>query len=223
MAGEDFKRIFETLHVAVAVTDPAGLVTRANAAFANLAGGDVAVFSGTDIASFFAADDRERVRQNVLRVAGGKAASGFLEAALVAGDERHWVSVALQPALDARGKPEGVLAVLHDIDAQRETDDALNLVTARLLALGDVLPVGMLIETAPGDIELVNEAFCRLLCLDSAPQSLSGLNVYEAFARSAAIDRGALEQARRAPREAASFILKLEGGRTIALGREPIV
>ena len=43
----------------------------------------------------------------------------------------------------------------------------------------------MMIETEPGDIELANDAFCRLLGLKSAAQSLSGLRAEDVLARGA--------------------------------------
>lgn len=219
----DFKRVFEALRAAVVVTDSAGAIVDANAAFAALCEREPGAMAGTELAALFANDDRKRVQQNVARVAGGKAATALFDAALATEGTPTWVSVSLQPALDARDKPHGVVAVLQDIGAQREVDEALNLVTARLLALADVSPTGLLIETAPGDIELVNEVFCRTLSLDSAPQSLSGLNVWDTLARSPVMDKAALGEARRQPAQAASIMLGVAEGRAVALEREPLV
>lgn len=218
----DFKRIFDGLRLAMVVTDTAGAVTAANAAFAALARRDAKALAGKDLASLFAATDRKRVQQNVARVGGGKAATALFDATLGAGEGAVAVSVSLQASLD-KDKPDAIVAVVQDIAAQREVDEALNLVTARLLALADVSPTGMLIETAPGDIELVNDVLCRALALDSAPQSLSGLSVWDVLARSPVMDRAALAQARRDPAQAASIELALTDGRTAALEREPLV
>ena len=97
----------------------------------------------------------------------------------------RWVSVALQPALDSRDQAAGVVAIAAGHRHAARDREALNLVTARLLALAEASPVAMMVETAPGDVELANEAFCRLLGLESAPQSLSGLPVKEVLARAA--------------------------------------
>ncbi len=178
MATDDFKRIFESLRVAVVVTDPRGKVSFANSGFAELASQDAADLAGLDLVKLFAAEDRKRVQQNVARVGEGKAGSAFFDAMLSPRDKTpHWVSVALQPALDARDKAAGVIAILQDIGSQRETDEALNLVSARLLAVTESSPVAILIETAPGDVDLANDAFVHLLGLKSAAQSLSGLRV----------------------------------------------
>ncbi|MDQ3026082.1 MAG: response regulator [Pseudomonadota bacterium] len=184
MATDDFKRIFESLRVAVVIADAKGIVSYANSAFAQLASHDAHALAGLDLAALFAAEDRKRVQQNLARVGEGKAGSAFLDAMLTPkGKTPHWVSMALQPALDARDKAAGVIAILQDIGSQRETDEALNLVSARLLASAEASPVAMMIETTPGDVELANEAFCKLLGIDSAPQSLSGLPVKEVLAR----------------------------------------
>lgn len=185
MASDDFKRIFETLRVAVVVTDSRGAVQYANSAFGQLAGHEGRVLAGSSLTELFSDDDRKRVSQNLARVGEGKAASAFLDAMLLPprGAPR-WVSVALQPALDGKDKATGVVAILQDIGAQRETDEALNLVSARLLALAEAAPVALMIETAPGEVELANDAFCRLLGIESAAQSLSGLPVKEVLERS---------------------------------------
>ena len=224
MPSDDFNRIFETLRVPVVITDAQGAISSANSAFVELAAQDMRTLPGTDLAALFAADDRRRLQQNIARVGEGKAASAMFDAQLSPhGTIRRWVSVALQPARDAREKAAGVIAIVQDIGAQRETDEALNLVTARLLALAESSPVAAMIETAVGDIELVNDAFCRLLRLESAPQSLSGLPVLEALARSPLVDEKALDKLRKKPSAAASLVLAQDGGRTLTLERTPLV
>jgi CheY-like chemotaxis protein len=112
--------------------------------------------------------------------------------------------------------------VVQDIVAQRETESALNLVTARLLALAEASPLAFMVETAPGDIDLVNEAFCRLLALESAPQSLSGLPVAEVLGRSSRVEARALERLRAVATGPA--VLPLEGaGAAAALERYPLL
>ena len=82
MASEDFKRIFETLRVAVVAADAQGAVVFANAAFVELAAQDARALPGTELAALFAPGDRRRVQQNLARVGEGKAASAFLDARL---------------------------------------------------------------------------------------------------------------------------------------------
>src|SRR6185369_14481181 len=174
MRSAEFRRIVESLKVAIAMTDGAGAITFANVAFAELAGRKDHELVGESLAALFNADDRKRVSQNVGRVGEGKAASAIFEARVGPAGDEHWVQVVMQPALDARDQPGGAIAVLHDIDAQRDTEQALYVLTARLLALAEASPVAAMIENVEGEIEMVNEAFIRLVGLESAPQSLMG-------------------------------------------------
>jgi two-component system sensor histidine kinase/response regulator len=133
------------------------------------------------------------------------------------------VRLALQPALDSREKPAGIIAVLQDIGAQRETESALNLTTARLMALVEASPNAALIENSSGEVELVNEAFCRLLGLESAPLSLLGLPAVEVIGRSGAIDAKALARAHRKPDAPASFALECPDHHPATLERQPLL
>ncbi len=222
MAVEDFRRIVESLRIAVAVADAKGEILFSNAAFGHLTGTDAREIAGTPLVALFATADQKRIQQNIGRVGEGKAGSSFVEADL-AGEEPRSVQVALQPALDARDKAAGVIAVLQDIGSQRETEQALNLSAARLLALAEASPLAAMIENSDGEVELANEPFCRLLGLESAPQSLSGVAAFDVLERSPAIDRKALDKARRKPAEAASFALRLPDGRAVTLERAPIM
>ena len=220
---EDFKRIVESLKLAVAVADAKGTIVFANAALAQLLERPAPRIAGGLLWELFAPGDQKRVQHAAERVAQGKSGVSFVDAQLAEGDgSARWVQAALQPALDSRGKAAGVIAVLQDVGPQRETEEALNLVTARLLAMTDAVPVPTMIETAPGDVELVNEAFCKLLELGSAPQSLSGLAVRDVLARSPYVDGAHLDALLARPDAPASLPLALGDGRALRLDRQPI-
>ena len=223
MRSAEFRRIVESIKVAIATTDAQGTITFANVTFAGLAGRDDRGLAGEALASVFAEEDRRRVQQNVGRIVEGKAASAILEARVAAPDGERWVQAVMQPALDARDQPGGVIAVLHDIGAQRDTEQALYVLTARLLALAEASPVAAMIENAEGEVEMVNEAFIRLLGLDAAPQSLMGLPADAALVKSAAVDAKALEKARARKRGNPTLELKLAEGATVTLERQPIL
>jgi PAS domain S-box-containing protein len=222
MTPEDFRRIVESLGVPMAIADARGAIVFANLAFTKFTGRERGTLSNVSLASLFAAGDQKRIQQNIARVGEGKAASAFVDAQLESPGS-PWVQVAFQPALDPRDKAAGVIAVLQDIGAQRETERSLNLSGARLLALAEASPFAAMIENSEGEIELANEALCRLLEIKSAPQSLTGMPVHDALAASPAIDAKALEKARRKPGEAASFVVRVAGGRPVTLERQPIL
>lgn len=221
MPTEDFRRIVESLRVAVAIADAKGVVAFANAAFAQLAGDPDHGVAGHALATFFHKDDGKRVQQNVTRIVEGKTASALIDARVAAGG--GWVQLSMQPALDSREKPAGIVAVLHDIAGQRETESALNLTTAQLMALVEASPNAALIENSAGEVELVNEAFCRLLGLESAPQSLLGLPAAEVIARSKSVDAKAVARAHRKPDAVASIAISRPDGHAATLERQPLM
>jgi PAS domain S-box-containing protein len=185
MANEDFRRIVESLKVAIAIVDPKGAIRYANAATEELLGAEESALLGKPLADFFGARERKRLAQNVTRVADGKAANAFLDAQAGAAVGR-WVQVSLQPLPDAAEKSDGVLVVLNDIGAQRDTDAALGRSEARLLALTEASPVAAMVEDDEGDILVANEAFCRLLGLEGAPGSMPGLAARDVLAKAGA-------------------------------------
>ena len=219
---EDYKRIVESLKLALAIADAKGRIVFANASLAKMCARAVDELEGAPLAELFAPGDQKRVQQNAERIVQGKAAGSFVDAELAAASrEPQWVQAALQPALDAKGRPAGLIAVLQDVTAQRETEEALNLLTARLLAMAEALPVAVLVETAPGDVELVNQAFCDLLELGGAPQSLSGLALDEVLARSPRLGAKPIESIRGRAEAALELSLDI-GGRRVRLERQPI-
>ena len=172
-AVEDFKRIVDALALPVAVADAKGTVLFANQAFTRLT-------SKASLATAFASAERKRLMQTLARVAEGKAAATVVDAPL---EDGRWFQVALQPLVGS-GERSGVIAILTDIGAERDIEGELNLAAARLLALAEATPAAVMIENAKGEIELANEAFCRVLQLESAPQSLTGVPVADVIARS---------------------------------------
>ncbi len=223
MATDDFKRVIESLKVAVAMADAKGAIGFANQAFMQITGAERGALAGVSLASLFSADDRKRIQQNIARVGEGKAATAFVDARLEsAGGEERWVQIAFQPALDTRDKAAGVIAVLRDIGPERQTEGALNLVSARLLALAESSRRAVLIENAAGEIEIANQALCELLDIKSAPQSLTGIPVLDALARSPRVETKAIDKARKKPDPDASFAVKLPDGRKLTLQRQAL-
>ena len=88
------------------------------------------------------------------------------------------IQLSLTSAAATRDKGN-VVALLQDVTSQQDTENALNISAARLLALTEATPVATMIENVDGEIELANEAFCRLLGLELAPQSLTGVSAAE--------------------------------------------
>jgi PAS domain S-box-containing protein len=174
-AVEDFKRIVDSLKVPVALVDGAGAIVYGNPPFAEATGMDQAILESLDQA--FEANDRKRVAQSVERVADRKAMSAVVDVRLA--DGRF-----IQLSLTAPGRDKGnVVALLQDVSSQRDTENALNISSARLLAITESAPIAVMIENADGEVELANDEFCRLLGLESAAQSLTGVKSAEVLQR----------------------------------------
>jgi CheY-like chemotaxis protein len=164
-AVEDLRRIADALRAGVALADASGAVLYANKAFT---------------AAVFTQSDRARLTQAITRVSEGKAASSVIDAKL---DDGRFVQVTLTPASEHR-KPAEVVLFVQDIGALREAEGEMNLAAARMLALAEATPTAVMIENARGEIEIANDAFCRLLGIESAPQSLTGVRVADTLAKS---------------------------------------
>jgi PAS domain S-box-containing protein len=223
MRSAEFRRIVESIKVAIAMTDGKGAITFSNVMFAELVGREERDLVGTSLADIFAEDDRKRVQQNVGRIGEGKAASAIFEGRVNGAEGERWVQIVMQPALDNRDQPGGTVALLHDIGAQRDTEQALYVLTARLLALAEASPVAAMIESAAGDVEMVNEAFLHLLGLEDAPQSFMGLPADGVLGRSKAIDGKSIGKARAKKRGNPTIELNLPEGAKMVLERQPII
>jgi PAS domain S-box-containing protein len=223
MTTGDFRRVVDSLQVPVALADPRGTLTFANAALAQMAGVDASELVGRSLAELFRGPAQRRVAQGVSRVAEGKAAQAFVDAELATADlSERWVHAVLQPVADEAGGISAVAAVVQDIGAQRDLEGALNLLTARLIALAEHSPVAMLVETGAGDVEILNAPFCALLGLQSAPESLSGLAVKDVLARSERIEPRAVQQAVANPDEPSTLSVTGERG-LVQVERQPIL
>jgi PAS domain S-box-containing protein len=174
-AVEDFKRIVDSLKVPVALVDPKGAIVYGNPPFAEATGMDQAILES--LGDAFAEGDRKRVAQSVERVAERKAMSAVADVQLADG---RWIQLSLTAPSRDKGN---VVALLQDVSSQRDTENALNISSARLLAITEFAPLAVMIENAGGEIELANDEFCRLLGLESAAQSLTGVKAAEVLAR----------------------------------------
>jgi PAS domain S-box-containing protein len=222
MAIEDFRRIVESLRAAVLIADREATIVFANAEAAQCLGASAASLVGTSLAGHFDEADRKRIMQSAARIGEGKSASTQVESRL-ASPERSGraVKLTLQPAFGSRDEVTGVVAIVHDIEARRETDAALARAGTRLLALAEAAPQAVLIEGLGGEVELANDAFCRLLGLQSAHQSLTGLPVREVLVESGRVEGPAVDRA-SARAEAAEVAVRGEAGAAFTLLRQPL-
>jgi CheY-like chemotaxis protein len=90
-----------------------------------------------------------------------------------------------------------------------------------MLALAEGSPLAFMVETGAGDVDLANDAFCRLLALDSAAQSLTGMAVRDVLQRSPRVTAQALMRLQSSDDSASTLPLD-ESPDGAALERHPI-
>ena len=123
---EDFKRIVESLKIPLALVDAKGILLYRNPPFSEATGEDQAPLD--TFAEAFVEADRKRIATSVERVAERKTASVVIDVQLA--DGRF-----IQLTLTAPSREKGpVVALLQDTTSQRDTENALNISSARLLA-----------------------------------------------------------------------------------------
>jgi PAS domain S-box-containing protein len=168
-------RLFACLSEAVFATDAPGVLTKVNAAWAQLSRHREGDSAGKPLADFFAESDRRGVQAFLRRVAQGTAISFVHEGQLERSDGGTvWVELRAAPLALASGEPAGVCGVLREATEARRTAAELQDVGLELLLLVDESDVGLLIEDAEGTIRQVNPAFCALFGVQAAPFSLEG-------------------------------------------------
>jgi PAS domain S-box-containing protein len=171
----DAARLFACLNEAVFATDLVGVLTRVNAAWAQLSGRAEGESTGKALADFFTDADRAGIEAFVGRVVQGTALRFVHEGQLQRGDgEKVWVELHVAPLARASGETTGVCGVLRETAEARRAAAELQDVSLQLLLLVDESAAGVLIEDAEGTIRQVNPAFCSLFGVQAAPFSLEG-------------------------------------------------
>lgn len=134
------------------------------------------------LADHFAEESRAAFTRAFRKVADGKANTASVDVRLN-GDAESEYEVKLAALLNAAEKPIGVAGSLRDVTGERITERQATLHAAHLLNLTENTGEPCLVESAEGEVESVNSAFCLLFGILDAPQSLVGLPVADVFAR----------------------------------------
>lgn len=134
------------------------------------------------LADHFAEDSRAAFDRAFRKVADGKATSAMVDVRL-RNDPDSEYEIKLAALLNAQDKPIGVAGGLRDVSGERVTEREASLNAAHLLNLTENTGEPCLVESAAGEVDSVNSAFCLLFGVLDAPQSLVGLPVADVFAR----------------------------------------
>lgn len=176
-------------------SDLAGHIVFATAAMLDLFGLD-ALKADALVIDYIADADRTRFSQTFKRVADGKTPSGVIDAKLARDAETEY-EVMLVPLTGANEKPIGVAGLLRDVSAEREIERQANVQGTHLFNIVENVDEACLVESADGQVEFVNAAFCNLFGILDAPQSLVGIDVADVFSQ--ARDAAGIEGGPRVP------------------------
>jgi CheY-like chemotaxis protein/PAS domain-containing protein len=134
------------------------------------------------LAEHFAEGSRAAFNRAFRKIADGKAATASVDVRLKSDDETEY-EIRLAPLLGANDKPIGVAGSLRDVSGERVTERLATLNAAHLLNLTENTGEPCVVESAQGEVDSVNSAFCLLFGILDAPQSLIGLPIADVFAR----------------------------------------
>src|SRR5262249_47321279 len=130
---------------------------------------------------------------------------------------RRWVNAVYTPTVDAAGVPDGWVAVVIDVTARKEMEEALRKQNERLRLLWEAA-AGLLSTDEPG--VMMRGLFCK-------PAQHFGIDTYFNYMVDEAGDALRLESCVGVPEEAARSVTRLEFGQAIcgsvALHRRPVV
>ncbi len=153
--------------------------------------------------------DSNRFEQTLKRIVDGKTRDATLEIELIRGasktdgsqeaadtnddadrksnGERIAVELKLAAIAGEAGKVTSIAAWLRDLSVEKANEMAATVQGTHLLDLVDHISDACVIESRDGLVEMVNDAFCNLFEIKSAPQSLIGMATPELFEGASAV------------------------------------
>jgi CheY-like chemotaxis protein/signal transduction histidine kinase len=162
-------------------TDLAGHIVFATASLLDLIGLE-SLKADAFIKDYIAETERTRFTQAFKRVADGKTPSGVVDVHLNSDGDTEY-EVMLVPLTGANEKPIGVAGLLRDVSTERELERQANVQGTHLFNLVENVDDACVVESAGGQVEFVNAAFCDLFGILDAPQSLVGIELADVFSQ----------------------------------------
>jgi PAS domain S-box-containing protein len=156
---------FDEASVGYAVLDAGGRILRVNAYLAEMLGYPPSQMIGRRSADFYPDTPLGKQKSDRLRPgwqAGGELHGEEFEMLRADGSVRL-VSTTLSPIFDDKGLVVGARAVLDDLTAKRQAEEALREAETRFRVTFDNSPISMHISDPDGRYTAVNAALCRML------------------------------------------------------------
>ncbi len=151
---------------------------------ASIQAGREATVVGFALADIFSNKAQSRFVQTLKRIADGKIASATIDVMLIA-DASDQIERPMEAKLasinSVNGKPVSVAVWLRDLSIEKANEAAANVQGTHLLDLVEHVNDACVVERQDGTIEMLNDAFCRLFNIKSAPQSMVGTSCAALF------------------------------------------
>lgn len=198
-----YQQIIAALNEAVFELDVDGRMTYATASTSAWIDRSAESTAGYLFADALDESDRNRFEQTLKRIVDGKTRDATLEIELLRGasnaqesqgsagsnedftdessNERITVELKLAAISRDAGKVTSIAVWLRDLSVEKANEMAANVQGTHLLDLVDHISDACVIESRDGLVEMVNDAFCDLFEIKSAPQSLIGMATSELF------------------------------------------
>jgi len=185
-------QLLAALNEPVFELDLEGTVIAATSA-ANVLSGRDELASNYLLADIFSPKAVARFAQSFKRIADGKVATATIEvnlkseasSALNALDLAEQMERPMEAKLASingmNGKPVAVAVWLRDLSIEKANEAAANVQGTHLLDLVEHVNDACVVERQDGSVEMLNEAFCRLFDIKSAPQSMVGTSCAALF------------------------------------------
>ena len=172
----DMEDALEHADVGIALVGPAGGFLWANRRFHEIHGYTPGEFARMNVSEITHPEDRERLLNKQQSLLQGRASRFFVEKRNRRKDGSEiWVRMRSTLLRHADGRPRFFVCVMEDITEQRKMEFRQRESREKYRALFDLIPVGMVISDAHGQIVEANPASERLLGLPVEKQKQQSL------------------------------------------------
>lgn len=135
-------------------------------------------------ASLISNKERSRFSQAIKRIADSKISQTTLEITILPANALEGgvpMEAKLSVITGLNGKPAGIALLLRDLSLEKASEAAANVQGTHLLDLVENVSDACIVESADGNVEMINDAFCRLFGIKEAPQSMVGIRCAALF------------------------------------------
>ena len=161
---EKFRLIFESVTDGIAVTDLAGNIMEVNDAVIRLHGyGSKQELIGRNATDFIAPQDHARAMENMKRTLEEGCVRNVQYSFLHKDGHEFYAELSAAVMKDARGNPQGFIAIVKDISERKQMEDALQKSEAKYRGLVEHTHAGIASVDLEGRLIFVNTGLCEMI------------------------------------------------------------